>query len=255
LDEIVDLAWGAAAGVVLQLAVGSGCTCAVAPIPLVLDRSVAVMVGVPWLAALAGVLVFVEGGAVVPVAGVLPVFVVGGVVGGVVRGVLGVVATLAGRDVVPAEAGCAAAAEADDAPAVGGAIACPPVPAADPAALVGGTIRVEPTACGVGGLPEELLPVTALLMLEPSWTNACRTGGTTARMTPMVNTARPVAKAGRSIASRQSRGRCRSWRLCLGACRARPGAGGAARRSGRVRSAPDHCQAAAHDRQAPADHR
>ena len=43
-----------------------------------------------------------------------------------------------------------------------------------------------------------------------SWlicTIAWRAGGTTDRTTPTANTAAPTAKAGRSIASRQSRGR------------------------------------------------
>jgi hypothetical protein len=44
-----------------------------------------------------------------------------------------------------------------------------------------------------------------------------RAGGTIDRTTPTANTAAPMAKAGRSIASRQSLGRCGACRR--GACR------------------------------------
>ena len=73
-------------------------------------------------------------------------------------------------------------------------------------------------ACGVGAgvLPcpssdpvalEELWPVKAALMSVPNCDIAWRAGGTAARTTPTANTATPTAKAGRSIASRQSLGR------------------------------------------------
>jgi hypothetical protein len=44
-------------------------------------------------------------------------------------------------------------------------------------------------------------------MTFPTCTIACRAGGTADRTTPTANTAAPTAKAGRSMASRQSRGR------------------------------------------------
>ena len=48
-------------------------------------------------------------------------------------------------------------------------------------------------------------PVMAELSVDPIWPASARAAGTEARTTPTVNTVRPVAKAGRSIASRQSR--------------------------------------------------
>jgi hypothetical protein len=50
-------------------------------------------------------------------------------------------------------------------------------------------------------------PDMAALRVEPNWATACRAGGTTARTRPAAKTAAPIAKAGRSIASRQSTGR------------------------------------------------
>ena len=65
----------------------------------------------------------------------------------------------------------------------------------------------------VDSVPDEAgVPVMAELRFEPMWAISLRVEGTTARTTPMRNTARPVAKAGRSIASRQSLG-------CFGARR------------------------------------
>jgi hypothetical protein len=65
----------------------------------------------------------------------------------------------------------------------------------------------------VDSVPDEVgVPVMAELRFEPMWAISLRVEGTTARTTPMRNTARPVAKAGRSIASRQSLG-------CFGARR------------------------------------
>ena len=56
--------------------------------------------------------------------------------------------------------------------------------------------------------PDEAeVPVMAELRFAPKWAISLRVVGTTARTTPRVNTARPVAKAGRSIASCQSLGR------------------------------------------------
>ena len=45
----------------------------------------------------------------------------------------------------------------------------------------------------------------APLSVDPICPTSARAAGTEARTTPTVNTVRPVAKAGRSIASRQSR--------------------------------------------------
>jgi hypothetical protein len=55
-------------------------------------------------------------------------------------------------------------------------------------------------------------------MASPTCTIAWRAGGTTDRITPTANTAAPTAKAGRSIASRQSLGRCASRRRADGCC-------------------------------------
>jgi hypothetical protein len=62
----------------------------------------------------------------------------------------------------------------------------------------------------VVGPLEELLMLKAEPMASPTCTIAWRAGGTTDRITPTANTAAPTAKAGRSIASRQSLGRCAS---------------------------------------------
>lgn len=62
-----------------------------------------------------------------------------------------------------------------------------PSPSVEPAPLVG---------------PE---PVISALICETPATTSCRVVGTTASTTPRTKTAMPVAKAGRSIASRQSR--------------------------------------------------
>ena len=92
------------------------------------------------------------------------------------------------------------------------------------AGLLDGTL---PVAEGVGGFVpwpswtpgplEELPPVMAdqpaLVTCRSPW----RAGGTTDKTTPTANTAAPTAKAGRSMASRQSLGR-RGSRRC-GACR------------------------------------
>ena len=56
-------------------------------------------------------------------------------------------------------------------------------------------------------------------------TSPWRSGGTAASTTPTANTAKPTAKAGRSIASRQSRGRCGAGRACPGVALWAVGAG------------------------------
>ncbi|HLK79523.1 MAG TPA: hypothetical protein VKU77_38470 [Streptosporangiaceae bacterium] len=56
------------------------------------------------------------------------------------------------------------------------------------------------------GLPGELM-LRAAPIASPTCTIACRAGGTADRTTPTANTAAPTAKAGRSMASRQSRDR------------------------------------------------
>ena len=98
----------------------------------------------------------------------------------------------------------------DDGQAVG--VLC----TATPAGLVGPL----PSAAGVGTgllpLPSSapapleggVLMLRAEPMASPIVTIAWRAGGTADRTTPMANTATPTAKAGRSIASRQSLGRC-----------------------------------------------
>jgi len=55
--------------------------------------------------------------------------------------------------------------------------------------------------------PLEELMLRAAPIASPTCTIACRAGGTADRTTPTANTAAPTAKAGRSMASRQSRGR------------------------------------------------
>jgi len=62
----------------------------------------------------------------------------------------------------------------------------------------------------VPGPLEELLKAEP--MASPTCTIAWRAGGMTAKTTPKANTAAPTAKAGRSIASRQSLGRCADGR-------------------------------------------
>jgi hypothetical protein len=70
----------------------------------------------------------------------------------------------------------------------------------------------------VPGVPlEEVLPVMADQPDSVTCRIPWRAGGTTDRTTPTANTAAPTAKAGRSMASRQSLGRfgsrrCGAWR-------------------------------------------
>jgi hypothetical protein len=97
-----------------------------------------------------------------------------------------------------------------------------------PPAVLGGT-----TTPALEDTPEEpwpsvlAPPVVVLRLISPTdwptWTAAWRSGGTAARTTPTVNTAMPTASAGRSIASRQSPGRCGARRAGPGARRACPG--------------------------------
>jgi len=72
-----------------------------------------------------------------------------------------------------------------------------------------------------GGVPlAELLLLKAEPMASPTFTNPWRVAGTTDRTTPTANTAAPTAKAGLSMASRQSLGR--RWGRRWGACRRGP---------------------------------
>lgn len=52
-----------------------------------------------------------------------------------------------------------------------------------------------------------------------TWASDWRSGGTAASRTPTANTQMPNARAGRSIISRQSLGRCAARCECLGAGR------------------------------------
>jgi hypothetical protein len=85
------------------------------------------------------------------------------------------------------------------------AAACGLEPLGEPPPGEGAGALLAPFVLPLGA---ELLLVKAWLMALPTCTIAWRAGGTAARTTPMANTATPTAKAGRSIASRQSMGRC-----------------------------------------------
>jgi len=74
----------------------------------------------------------------------------------------------------------------------------------DGALLAGEATGVVPLSSVLPG-PLDAGPLRAEPMASPTCTIACRAGGTTDRTTPKANTAAPTAKAGRSIASRQSR--------------------------------------------------
>jgi hypothetical protein len=74
----------------------------------------------------------------------------------------------------------------------------------DGALLAGEATGVVPLSSVLPG-PLDAGPLRAEPMASPTCTIACRAGGTTDRTTPTANTAAPTAKAGRSIASRQSR--------------------------------------------------
>jgi hypothetical protein len=95
------------------------------------------------------------------------------------------------------------------------------------AALLGGAPPAAEGVRGVvlwpsvaGGVALEELPVMADQPASVTCRNACCAGGTTDRTTPTANTAAPMAKAGLSMASRQSLGRCEGRRS--GACRRGP---------------------------------
>ena len=76
---------------------------------------------------------------------------------------------------------------------------------AEPSPAVGSGVLLWSS---VPGLPlGGLVMLKAEPMASPTCTIAERAGGMTARITPAANTLRPTAKAGRSIASRQSLGR------------------------------------------------
>jgi hypothetical protein len=106
---------------------------------------------------------------------------------------------------------CAAAAGALEGPVpspAGVGAGLLPLPSGVPGPLDGEVLRLraEPMALTIVAIP-------------------CRAGGTAARTTPTANTATPTAKAGRSIASRQSLGRRGSLARCgAGLEPPRPGA-------------------------------
>jgi hypothetical protein len=77
--------------------------------------------------------------------------------------------------------------------------------------------EIVPWPSWTPGPLEELPPVMADQPASVTDSTVWRAGGTTDRTTPTANTAAPTAKAGRSMASRQSLGR-RGSRRC-GACR------------------------------------
>ena len=76
----------------------------------------------------------------------------------------------------------------------------------EPSAEVGTGVLPWPSVAPAP-LEGPVLMLRAEPMSSPICTMIWRAGGTTARTTPTANTAAPTAKAGRSIASRQSRGR------------------------------------------------
>jgi hypothetical protein len=84
--------------------------------------------------------------------------------------------------------------------------ATPGMLAGEPPPAVGTGVLPWPSVTP-GPLDDELLMLNAEPMASPTCTIAWRAGGMTARTTPTANTAAPTAKAGRSIASRQSVGR------------------------------------------------
>jgi hypothetical protein len=86
-----------------------------------------------------------------------------------------------------------------------------------PPATEGAGVTLE---AAVLALFDGLLMLKAEPMASPTWANPWRAAGTTDRTTPTANTAAPMAKAGLSMASRQSLGRCEGRRS--GACRRGP---------------------------------
>ena len=99
-----------------------------------------------------------------------------------------------------------------DAHGLGVRAAATPAGLLDGALLTGEATGVVPLSSVLPG-PLDAGPLRAEPMASPTCTIACRAGGTTDRTTPTANTATPTAKAGRSIASRQSRRR-RGSRRC-----------------------------------------
>jgi hypothetical protein len=87
----------------------------------------------------------------------------------------------------------------------------------DGALLTGEATGVVPLSSVFPGPLDEVL-LRAEPMASPTCTIAWRAGGTTDRTTPTANTAAPTAKAGRSIASRQSLRRCGALRCDAGRC-------------------------------------
>jgi hypothetical protein len=87
-----------------------------------------------------------------------------------------------------------------------------------PPTVLGASTGDRPSVAGA--LLEGVLMFNAEPMASATCATVARAGGTAESTTPTANTAAPNAKAGRSIAWRQSRGR-RCWRLCSGACAAR----------------------------------
>jgi hypothetical protein len=132
-----------------------------------------------------------------------------------------VVVLLAGLVVVVLTAACVD----DDTQGLGEVIlATPGLLDPGPSAVVGWGPAVPPPSV-VPPAAEELLlllPVMAELSASPTETVHWRAGGTAARTTPTANTAMPVAKAGRSIAWRQSRCR-RGAGFCAAGRPSRPG--------------------------------
>jgi hypothetical protein len=94
----------------------------------------------------------------------------------------------------------------------------------------------------LSAVPPLLLGLLLLLLVSPAtWASDWRNGGMAASRTPTANTQMPTARAGRSIASRQSLGRCGARRECLGeapcaAGEVRPLPAACRRRAGPARS-------------------
>lgn len=113
----------------------------------------------------------------------------------------------------------------DDAHALGELTAAAPAGPLDPgpSAVEGRGAGVPPPSGAPALFEELLLPVMAELRRPVRSRNPWRAVGTTDRTTPTANTVTPMAKAGRSIASRQSLGRRGSPRCgARRASRARP---------------------------------
>lgn len=114
-------------------------------------------------------------------------------------------------------------------------LAAAAVDEADPAGLAGGHDDATPAGAVVNPPPPDVLPFN-VPPPPADWPPGCElvggvgefearpdtvaiprySGGMAARSTPTANTAMPTARAGRSIASRQSLGRCGARWECLG---------------------------------------